>query len=59
MNPLRSMRRHSGQKGDETSKPVEFLKIYDGLCVMMGFPYELLVLVKRSPGPEWSLGDCD
>ena len=24
------------------------LEIYDGFCVAMGFPYELLVLVKRS-----------
>ena len=26
------------------------LKFYDGFCVMIGFPYELLVLVKQSPG---------
>ena len=26
------------------------LKTYDGFCVMMDFPYELFVLVKRSPG---------
>ena len=29
------------------------LKFYDGFCVMIGFPYELLVLVKQSPA-----GDC-
>ena len=28
------------------------IKIYDGLCVMMGFPYELLVLIKRSLGSD-------
>ena len=28
------------------------IKIYDGFCFMIGFPYELITLVKRSQGIE-------
>ena len=30
------------------------IKIYDGFCFMIGFPYEFIILVKQLPGAEQS-----
>ena len=34
------------------------LKIYDGFCVMMDFPYELFVLLNRSSGHSLITVSC-